>query len=195
MSNSGPRQDRAARRLQRFAVEHAGQQMDAKELLELLIEIDRLAALDLADCRSDKQRQKVYPVIAGAVMHVVRATGGQGDAAGELYDALTNLALGVPGDDRLHKGTIPKQHPVTEDAIRAAIIVGIERYPNQRDHIVECGARLLSKKPLQVRRFIENFHGGKIKSAALTNNVEYFRQVAESGDTWPFEGLMEKNTA
>ena len=190
MTESRLRNDRAARCLNAFAQQYAGTTRPADDLIALLTEVDHLAALDLADCQTDNQKQRVYAIIAAALMHALQVSGSAGEASRSLYDALVNLALGVPKDHRLKKWAVPSQLPIGEDAIRAAIIVACERYPDQKEQIVQRGALALSYPRATIWKMLEHFKGGRLKSQALRGNVEYYRQAADAGENWFFDGLV-----
>ena len=189
MSKTGHRYDKAAIYLEKFARQRAGQSLDPEELVALLVEVDRLAALDLKDCRTEVQKQKVYAVIAGATKHVIQNHGASATASSELYEALVNLVLGVPKDKRLNKQSVPSQLSHKQDNIRAALIVACENNPAEREDIIKAAAVQLNLSVVKTKKFLENYHGGRIKSQALRRNVDYFRKVGEAGESWPFEGL------
>ena len=189
-SSQQRRQNRAAQHVQNFARTYAGQKLSSDKLISFLKEIDRLAALDLQHCTTNQQRQKVYAVIAAAMMHILNATQSKGSAVRDLYNALTNLALGTLNDDSLKKEVVPRQKTAKEWELRAEIIVACEKNPCSKALIISRGAKSLGLSEQQVRKFVENFHGGLIKSKALHRNVKLFRKAVEAGETWPFDNLI-----
>lgn len=183
-----PTQDRAGHYIQQVLDGITDDSLPNINMEVILLRCSHLADLDLAECLTNQQKQKVWAALLFAVDLVIRAHGGEGIAANALREALTNASLGRPGDHGLTSPTIPNTRLLDQEWVRACVIALIDEYPNLRQQTLTDASKLLDVSEDKVKKLRENFRGGGVGGDVLCNLVESAkRMIKEFG----YESLSE----
>jgi hypothetical protein len=184
---TNPKQDRAGRYMQKVLAS-LSDDTAVEETVEWLLQCSELADLDLAECQTDVQKQKVWAVLVSAVHAVIRSHGGDGEASLALHNALVNVAQGRPGGQALARDGVGNTYSLEDDWARACAIALIDKYPERRKQTYADAGRVLNRSKDSLVKMRENYRAGLIGKEPLVSLVE---TAKEQIDEFGYQTLTE----
>jgi hypothetical protein len=166
-----PNQHRARKYL-KDALDNFSDDTPPEKTIEILLECSKLADEDLAECRSNQQKQKVWAALIAAVELFVQSYGGGGAAIHTLREALTNTSLLRPGDHGLTSTAMSNTHTIDKEWVRACTIALIDEYPKYRKETYKDAVHLLGGSKDAIVKMRENYRAKKIGGLTLSNLVD-----------------------
>jgi hypothetical protein len=143
----------------------------SEKVIKTLLRCSELADQDMAECHTNKQKQKVWTALLSALQLAIRSRSGNATAVSALREALINTSLGRPGNHGLTSPAIPNTHTLDVEWIRACMIALLDEYPKARQQTYKDATHILDVSEKSLKRVRENYRGGKIGGDGLSNLV------------------------
>ena len=150
--------------------------------IEILLKCSELADLDISDCLTNEQKQKVWSALLSAVHVLIRSHSGDAVACSALLKTLNNAAQNRQGSQDLRSRISPTSKPLEIEWVRACVIALIDKYPELLDQTMSDASEYLGIDKKQVLKLHENFKGKLTGADPLVNLVKTAKdQIKEFG--------------
>jgi hypothetical protein len=150
--------------------------------IEILLKCSELADLDISDCLTNEQKQKVWSALLSAVHILITSHGGHAVACNALFQSLNNAAQNRQGSQNLRSRISPTSKPLEMERVRACVIALIDKYPELLDQTISDASECLGMDKRQVLKLHENFKRELTGADPLVNLVKTAKgQIEEFG--------------